>query len=64
MSVFKKCKYFGSTPVTFVCLFLFQCRLRDFPQAVFTSQSVELKGTLLGAEQKPASRSKFDTGSR
>lgn len=40
-------------------LVLFQCRFRDFPQAVFTSESVEMKGTLLGAEQKPANRSMF-----
>ncbi|XP_078363340.1 bridge-like lipid transfer protein family member 2 isoform X2 [Oculina patagonica] len=35
-----------------------KCCLRDFPEAIFTSQSVELKGTLLGAEQKPADRAK------
>ena len=38
---------------------LFQCRFRDFPQAIFTSQSLEVKGTLLGAEQKPANRCMF-----
>ncbi|XP_020627121.1 protein KIAA0100-like isoform X2 [Orbicella faveolata] len=35
-----------------------KCCLRDFPQAIFTSRSVELKGILLGAEQKPADRAK------
>ncbi|RMX38549.1 hypothetical protein pdam_00010221 [Pocillopora damicornis] len=35
-----------------------QCCLRDFPQPIFTSKSVELQGTLLGAEQKPADRAK------
>ena len=44
--------------VAFVAFF-FQCRLRDFPQAIFTSQSVEVKGTFLGAEQKPANRSMY-----
>lgn len=44
---------------TYFPLFSFQCCLRDFPQAIFTSQSVELKGTLLGAEQKPANRGMF-----
>lgn len=39
-----------------------QCCLRDFPQPIFTSQSVELKGTLLGAEQKPAGRGRFLIG--
>ena len=36
-----------------------QCCLRDFPQPIFTSKSVELQGTLLGAEQKPADRGMF-----
>ncbi|XP_068677612.1 bridge-like lipid transfer protein family member 2 isoform X2 [Montipora foliosa] len=35
-----------------------ECRLRDFPQAIFTSKCVEVKGTLLGAEQHPANRAK------
>lgn len=35
-----------------------KCCLRDFPQPIFTSKSVELQGTLLGAEQKPADRAK------
>ncbi|XP_067034079.1 bridge-like lipid transfer protein family member 2 isoform X1 [Acropora muricata] len=38
-----------------------ECRLRDFPQAIFTSRCVEMKGTLLGAEQKPADRAKLET---
>ncbi|XP_015752770.1 PREDICTED: protein KIAA0100-like [Acropora digitifera] len=38
-----------------------ECRLRDFPQAIFTSRCVEMRGTLLGAEQKPADRAKLET---
>ena len=57
MSMLKCALQFES--VAFVSFFFFQCRLRDFPQAIFTSQSVEVKGTFLGAEQKPANRSMY-----